>query len=301
MGPINVALVRLYQADQKLREAQGRLDAVSKNVRIQERKVGELSEKLRLDQSKLREQQSQSAQFDLDIKTREEHIEKLRAQQQTASTNREYQTFLVEINTEKLDKEKAEEQLLQVMEVVEKLQSETKEQATQLESETARLESLRGEIGDRVKILQVEIDGRRPERDAAAAALPPRARDAFERLAEKFDGEAMSALTKPDRRREEYACTVCNMDLVTDVYNKLHSRDELSFCPSCHRILFIPDDLPIEMAVNKVKEKKEPKAKSNLKAGINRQTAAADIVKSIAVEEDPDSPDADSAPPEPAQ
>jgi hypothetical protein len=117
-------------------------------------------------------------------------------------------------------------------------------------------------------------------------------------LAEKFDGEAMSALTKPDRRREEYACTVCNMDLVTDVYNKLHSRDELSFCPSCHRILFIPDDLPIEMAVNKVKEKKEPRPKSNLRAGINRQTAAADIVKSIAVEEDPEADEADSAPPE---
>ena len=39
------------------------------------------------------------------------------------------------------------------------------------------------------------------------------------------------------------------MDLVIDVYNKLHSRDELVFCPSCRRILYIPDDLPPEVAI----------------------------------------------------
>jgi predicted nucleic acid-binding Zn-ribbon protein len=285
MGPTNAALIRLYQADRKLREAQGRLDAVSKNVRIQERKVSELSEHLRLDQSKLREQQSQSAQYDLDLKSRDEKIEKLRTQQQTANTNREYQAFLVEINTEKLDKAKVEELLLRVMETVEKLSAETAEQGKTLEEEQSKLEAMRAEIGGRVAELQKEADALKPEREAAAKAVPPKARDAFERLADKFDGEAMSALTKPDRRREEYACSICNMDLVTDIYNKLHSRDELVFCPSCHRILYIPDELPVELAVNKVKEKKEPRSKAG-GAATNRQTAAQDVLKSIAVEED---------------
>ena len=143
---------------------------------------------------------------------------------------------------------------------------------------------MRAEIGGRVAELQKEADALKPERDAAAKAVPAKARDAFERLADHFDGEAMSALTKPDRRREEYACSICNMDLVTDVYNKLHSRDELVFCPSCHRILYIPEDLPVELAVNKVKEKKEPRTKAG-GAATNRQTAAQDVLKSIAVEE----------------
>jgi hypothetical protein len=71
----------------------------------------------------------------------------------------------------------------------------------------------------------------------------------FDRMSERFDGEAMAAIAKPDRRREEYVCTACNMDLVVDVYNKLHARDELVFCPSCRRILYIPDDLPPEVAI----------------------------------------------------
>ena len=109
MGPTNIALVKLSQSDQSLREAQGRLEAVSRDVRVQERKVNDLVERQKLSQSKLKEQQSQSAQLDLDIKTRDDHIERLRNQQQNAKTNREYQAFLVEINTEKLDKSKSEE------------------------------------------------------------------------------------------------------------------------------------------------------------------------------------------------
>jgi hypothetical protein len=287
MGPINIALVKLFQADEKLRQAQGRLDSVSKNVRVQERKVADLSERLRLEQATLKEQQSQTAQLDLDLKTRETKIERLRAQQQNSKNNREYQAFLVEINTEKVDKGKSEEELLKLMASVEKLQTEVKELAASVEAETSKLKAMRAEIGERVKELQAEIDSLHPLREAAAAAVTPKARQAFERLAERFEGEAMSALAKPDRRREEYACTACNMDLVTDVYNRLHSRDELVFCPSCHRILYIPDDLPVETAVHKVREKKEPRIKtSNLKAAIGRQTAAEDVVKSITIEED---------------
>lgn len=287
MGPTNIALVKLYQADRKLREAQGRLDAVSKNVRVQQGRLNELSERLRLSQVTLKEQQTQSAQYDLELKTRDARIEKLRSQQQNAKTNKEYQAFLVEINTEKVDKGKAEEHLLRLMDSVEKLAAETKELSKSVETEESKLATMQAEIGDRVKQLQAEMEAMRPARDAAAAAVPTKARDAFERLADRFEGEALSALTKPDRRREEYACTACNMDLVTDVYNKLHSRDELVFCPSCHRILYIPDDLPLEMAVNKVKEKKEPRTKtSDLKAAIGRQTAAADVAKSVTLEDD---------------
>jgi len=292
MGPINIALVKLYQADQKLREAQARLDAVSRNARIQERRVADLTERLRLEQATLKEQQSQAGQLELDLKTREAKIERLRAQQQNAKTNREYQTFLIEINTEKLDKGKSEESLLKIMETVEKGQAETRELTASLDAEKAKLESIRTDIGDQVKQLQGEVDSLRPAREEAAASVTPQARQAFERLADRFDGEAMSALAKPDRRREEYVCTSCNMDLVTDVYNKLHGRDELMFCPSCHRILYIPDDLPVELAVHKVKEKKEPRVKtSNLKAAIGRQTAAEDIGRSITIEEDEEEPE----------
>jgi len=126
-----------------------------------------------------------------------------------------------------------------------------------------------------VKRLAAEVEALRPARDTAAAAVPPKGRDAFERLADRYDdGEAMSALEKPDRRREEYNCNACNMSLVADVYNKLHSRDELVFCPSCRRILYIPEDLPPEAAIKTVKA--APSGKRVTKSQAAAQAAAAD-------------------------
>jgi predicted nucleic acid-binding Zn-ribbon protein len=256
MGPTNIALVKFYRADQQVREAQGRLDAATKDVRIQERKVSDLTEKHKLAATKHRESQAKQGQLELDLKSRDAHIEKLRTQQQNAKNNKEYQAFLVEINTEKVDKAKIEEEALKLMEHNEKAAAEVKDLAAQLEGEKTKLQTMRDQITDKIKALQADIDALKPERDEAAAAVPPKAREMYAKLAERWDGEALSAIAKPDRRREEYMCTACHMDLVIDVYNKLHSRDDLIFCPSCRRILYIPDDLPPEVAIKKSGPKK---------------------------------------------
>ena len=250
MGPTNVALVKLFRADQDLREAQSRLEAAARNVRIQERRVADLGEKLKLAQTKLKEQQSQAGQLDLDLRTRDAHIEKLRTQQQTTKNNKEYQAFLVEISTAKVDRNKVEDDAMKVLEAVERDQNEVGVMLGQLQAEQQKLQTLRQESSETLARLEADVESLRPARDAAAAEIPARHRDAFARLAERYDGEAMSALAKPDRRREEYICTACNMSLVINVYNKLHSRDELVFCPSCGRMLYIPEDLPPEAAIH---------------------------------------------------
>jgi uncharacterized protein len=253
MGPTNVALVKLFQADQALRESQARLDAAARNVRIQDLRVNDLSEKLKLAQFGLKEQQTKSGGLDLDLRARDAHIEKLRTQQQTAKNNKEYQAFLVEINTAKVDRNKVEDEAMKVLEAVERGQNDAGALQAQLQAELQKLQTLKQESGETVARLQAEVDALRPARDEAANAVPMRAREAFERLAERYEGEAMSSLAKPDRRREEYLCTACNMSLVVNIYNKLHSRDELVYCPSCGRMLYIPEDLPPEAAIHNAK------------------------------------------------
>lgn len=259
MGPTNVALVKLFQADQHLRAACERLDAAAKNVRVQERRVNDTAARLKAAQTHSKELQARSGALDLDLRSRDAHIDKLRTQQQSAKNNKEYQAFLIEINTGKVDKAKVEDEAMRSMEQVEKAGAEVTALATQLETEKTRLTELSAQIGQTLESLQAEVDALVPARQAAAAALPPKVLAEFDRLADRFDGEPMSALAKPDRRREEYLCVACNMDLVTDVYNKLHSRDELVSCPSCRRLLFIPEDLPPEAAVHN-KAKPSPKS-----------------------------------------
>src|SRR5438552_8879244 len=135
MGPTNVALVNLFQADQKVRQAVARLDAATKDVRVQERRVNDLAENHRLGAAKLMESQSKAGQLELDLKSRDAHIDKLRTQQQNAKNNKEYQTFLIEINTEKVDRNKIEDELLKMMQQVEAAQKEQAELTAALGAE----------------------------------------------------------------------------------------------------------------------------------------------------------------------
>jgi uncharacterized protein len=300
MGPTNIALVKLFQAEMRLREAQGRLDATTRDVRIQERRVKDLTEKILAAQNELKTKQAHAGNLDLDLKSRDAHIEKLRTQQQTARTNKEYQAFLVEINTGKVDRNKVEEEALKVLDETEKLAAQIKEMQTQLEGEKTRLAEMQAQIVDRTASIRKEIDELTPERDAAASAVPGKALEAFHRLADRFEGEALAAITKPNRRAEEYACTACNMDLVRDVYNRLHSRDDLVFCPSCRRILYIPEDLTPELAVHKPKERRERAVKAP-PAATNRQTSAVDVLRSITPEADEEITSTDAPEHEPEQ
>jgi predicted nucleic acid-binding Zn-ribbon protein len=235
-----------------------------------------LAAKLAAAQKSQKELQAKAGNLDLDLKARDAHIDKLRTQQQTAKNNKEYQAFLIEINTAKVDKTKVEEEAMRVMEQVDKAGAESGTITTQLEVEHKRLTELAAQIDDTLKALQAEVDALMPARQQAAAALPPKVLAEFDRLADRFDGEALSALARPDRRREEYLCTSCNMDLVTDVYNKLHSRDELVFCPSCRRILFIPEDLPVQAAINTPSVRSESASKPKVtRTRTKKSTASA--------------------------
>ena len=275
MGPTNVALVKLFRADQALRDAQGRLDAATKNVRLQERRCHDLAEKLQIAQARHRDLQVRGNALDLDMKSRDAHIERLRNQQQSAKNTKEYQALLVEINTRKVDRAKVDEEAMRVLEQTEATGTELSALTAALEAERAKLVEIKASMGDNVTQLQAEIDSLQGPRDELAAALPAKARTAFDKLADHHEGEALAALVKPDRRKEEYACSGCMMDLVTDVYNKLHSRDELVFCPSCRRILFIPDDLPPEMAVNNKKPAMRPASASTAKSRPSRSSQPA--------------------------
>lgn len=286
MGPSNVALVNLFRADQMLREAQERLDAATKNVRIQQRKVHDLNEKIKASQQRLKELQATGGRLDLELRSKDQHIEKLRSQQQQARNNREYQAFLVEINTHKVDRGKVEDDAMKNLTAIEAAQKELVEFQAGLAGEQEKLTAMQGQINERTAQLQAEVESLKAPRQAAYDACSPRGRAAFDRLIDRYDGEVLSAISRPDRRLEEYSCTACNMDLVRDIYNRLHLKDDLVFCPSCGRILYIPEDLTPDVAVNKPKERREGRGKKDLPATMIRQESADAVLRSLRVEED---------------
>jgi uncharacterized protein len=299
VGPTNIALVKFHQADLVYRAAMAKLDAVSKNVRLQENKVNYLRGEHDTALKKSAELEGKARDLENDLRSRESRIDQLRQAQTNATDNKVYQQLIIEINTQKLDKGKIEEQALAAMEIASKQRTVLSGLKTQVEAETAKLELMRAEIDAKVKELTAEAESVKGPRDELAAVIPAKMLDIYVRMADRLDGEAMAKIEKPRPKVEEYDCGGCNMSLVVDIYNRLHTRDDIVQCPSCGRLLYIPEDLPPEKAVNKKKPvaPRKPKAKKEAAPATNGSAQPAAPTEPSAPAAEPVQPDA--APPAP--
>lgn len=260
MGPTNQALLQLFEVDAKLRDAQERLEQATKDIRIQQIKINDASEKHKKASDTLKKSQSNAAMLEVEVKSRDLKIEHFRVQQQQARNDKEYKAFISQINTTKADRDKLEEHAVKTLDAVAKLTAEVAALGEHLVKEQAKLEEMQAQLSGKVSQLQAEIAEIEPVRKAAASSVPPKALQLFEKLSAHFGGPVMAPLVRIDPKIEEYHCSNCSMELIVDVYNRLKARDEVVQCTSCLRILYVPADMP---PVEKVAPKAPRSTKSS--------------------------------------
>jgi len=181
---------------------------------------------------------------ELDVKSREEKIRRLKSQMLEASTNREYQSFLNEVSLQEVEKDRAEERVLELMEEIEgfdereaTVKREIDEADSELAATRAEVEKALEELGEKEKELSAE-------REEIASALERDTLRRYEALFASRDGEAVvRAQYRVGEGRSEcqYICTGCYMRLNPQMVNLLLIGRELVQCKSCGRILYIDE------------------------------------------------------------
>ncbi|HSV27496.1 MAG TPA: C4-type zinc ribbon domain-containing protein, partial [Sedimentisphaerales bacterium] len=162
-----------------------------------------------------------------------------RAALNTAKTNREYAAVLTELNTNKADSTKLENQILDLMKNIEIDEKDCTEIARQVEEEKQKLDVIRKECDERVTIYEGQIEAVQKDWDAAAASIPAEQLMIFKRVADTYDGEAIACVEQQNGRVQVYSCGGCFMGVPTDLANLLMTRDEVIRCPNCTRILVL--------------------------------------------------------------
>jgi predicted nucleic acid-binding Zn-ribbon protein len=232
------ALLELQAAELQILDIRQQLARKEKLVANQNRKLADVHRTLEEERTRLAHLRSEADRMDLDLKSRGEHLVKLREQLNTVRTNKEYAAILTQLNTEKADSGKLETAALEALDAVEaqrkvceEMEEEQKIAAKRREDAQRQLEQTQGAFADRLKQLEAE-------RDQIAARLPAEARVQFERLSQRYDGEALAEIVRTHPRRDEFMCGACNMTLTPEKYNQLKTRDEAVTCPTCGRILY---------------------------------------------------------------
>jgi predicted nucleic acid-binding Zn-ribbon protein len=241
MGPVLNGLTKLQSVENRLRAAKAKLTRCRRNVVVQENQVRNLQNALEAKKEEIQLTQIQYDRLELELKSRDEDIAKLRASLNTAKTNKEYAAVLTQLNTTKADNSKNETQLLDLLKDIEADEAECEDIKEQIEEQKQQLEKTRAESGALADKYESEIKVIQEEWDEAAKDIPANSLETFKRVAETYDGQAVVEIEKPGDKKGAYSCGGCFMGITAESVNMLMSKDEIIRCGNCTRILVLAD------------------------------------------------------------
>lgn len=239
MGAALDALHRLQEVELQIAEIRRGIDCKHRAVHKQEERIAQFDAQISAEQLAVRADQMEADRFDLDLKSRDAEIAKLRQALLITKTNKEYSAILTQLNTNKADNSKLEEKVLGLMGQVEAHRKTLAGLNEQRAAEVARQSELQAAAKAEEDRCRDRLNSLRAEREKAAAGVPPKALDFFNRIAQKNDGLAMAKVIRTHPKRAEYACDGCNMAINIEQVNAILSRDEAITCNICGKILYV--------------------------------------------------------------
>ena len=239
MGPVLQALIKLQSVENRLRAAKAKLTRCRRNVIIQENQIRTLQNALEAKKEEIQLTTIQSDRLELELKTRDSDIAKLRASLNTARTNKEYAAVLTQLNTSRADNSKIESQILELMKDIETDNSEIQKIQQQIDEQKTKLEQIRKESEQLATKYEAEADQIQSEWNEAAGNVPAEHLEIFKRVADTYDGEAVAVIEHSEGRNDAYTCGGCFMGVTHECVNQLMTKDDVIRCPNCTRILVL--------------------------------------------------------------
>ena len=237
------ALVALYKIDRDLHTLQTGLDNTQRDQKRQAAKIAEMNKSIESQSAAMQKVQADQSGRELELKTKQEHIDRMRGSLNTTKTNKEYSAILLQISAEKSDVSTMEKGVLELMQTIETAQKSIADIKAQLELENATLAKMESEQAAKVGDLQGQINAMKVRRAEAAAHVPTEALRNYDRVSQKYPGDAMAPLEYDPDDLDSCSCGCCYMGLNTEHLNALKGLDEVRRCNSCNRILYLPEML----------------------------------------------------------
>ena len=227
-------LKRLQSLKSKINEL--KKDQERRKQDVQKKKT-QIEDKKTLTEKKHEEKLSRQKEIDskeLDLKTDEGEITKYNVQLNSIKTNKEYTALCTEIGSKKADMSILEDQILNTMSKLESVNEEYNKLQEDLRREEKSLEDLIASVDVDVKETDIEIEKVQNDQKKYIDALDEDSLKHYNRLSSIKGGKAVVAVT-------DNMCGGCSMKITAQTLNLLMGCNELVFCQSCSRILYLEE------------------------------------------------------------
>ena len=171
---------------------------------------------------------------ELDLKTKEGEITKYNIQLNSIKTNKEYSALISEIGSKKADMSILEDEILDTMSRLEITNQRHVKSTEDLRDEEESLKDLINSVGADIKEADIEIEKIKTEQKKYIDLLDEHSLKNYNRLSNIKGGKAIVPVIGN-------VCGGCSMNVTTQTLNELMSGEDLVFCRSCSRILYLDE------------------------------------------------------------
>ena len=240
MATMLAGLLELQSVELELAHVRGKLGIQENAVTFQQSKIDRAGQALQALNNMHVDRRKHADRLELELKEKDEHVSKLRTSLNTAKTNKEYAAVLTEINTFKADNAKVEESELKLFQEIDTISEQVEQAKKAVQVAEQRLVEIEANCAEQIEKLNALIEELSAKRTQATEGLPREALYVFQRLAGKYEGQAMAVIEEQGKKPPfSYVCGGCFMGLNTEHVNALKVRDQIRTCDNCGRILYL--------------------------------------------------------------
>ncbi len=225
-----VALEALQSIDIELRELEANLEEYPKIISNLEQELTQAKDSIEAQKSLITEQKTTKSRLELEISNNEETIKKSEEKLFEIKTHKEYEALQKEIAETKRITAGLEDELLQSMEQIEKLETEIAELEESLQEKESNYTEEISDYKQKIDDLRAVYEPKKEEHEKIVTQVKPDILPIYEKVS-KRNGIALA-------EAKDEVCTGCNMNIPPQLFNEVLTLTRIIQCPNCKKILF---------------------------------------------------------------
>lgn len=220
---------------QKMESAAGRIHAKKKNLPVQ---INNLEEEFKgccdivdAQRAQVDDLRKRRKEKDAQLLAGQESLKRTRERLFEVKTNKEYQSMLKEIEIFEGKNSKWEDEVISLLDELDRLDTELKAKEAELEIRRKGFEEEKAKLEKELNSFAEELDVCLSRSEEIKKEIPPALLRKYEQIKGVGRGVAVVAVWKE-------ICDGCHMSIPPQMYNELQKTSSLLTCPNCNRIIY---------------------------------------------------------------
>jgi len=224
-------LIQLQELDISLKQVTGELSDLPQLVGAIEKKIQAGSDHVLQAQEQLAGNQKKRRDLESQVKDLRALLSKLKHQLNEVKTNKEYTSFLKEIQETQNKIDALEEEIIKELLVADEIEENIRTALRQQKEESEHLKQEIEALNQRKKLLEEQKEVLNKQRSELLPAIPIAQLQQYLSIARKRGGIALSRVV------DEF-CSMCQMRIRPQMLNEIKDKTKIYLCESCGRILY---------------------------------------------------------------